>query len=191
MVSYSGLSKAMMRGASLGGLGLRKLCLPSSLVPTFEAIAQPNTALGERGIETCGVLAGKASPAGDGSLVVTHLVLPPQVGKPDDCEVTGDEALLGFCMERGLLTLGWIHTHPSQACFMSSMDLHTHAGYQATLPEAVAIVVAPRERMSAVYRLTDDGGLELVQKCEVSERRWQYLCWCGLRTLQRSLQETI
>lgn len=36
-----------------------------------------------------------------------------------------------------------IHTHPTQSCFMSSLDLHTHASYQVMLAEAVAIVCAP------------------------------------------------
>jgi len=34
-------------------------------------------------------------------------------------------------------------THPTQTAFMSSVDLHTHFPYQAMLPEAIAIVVAP------------------------------------------------
>ncbi|CAN0515532.1 unnamed protein product, partial [Ectocarpus sp. 8 AP-2014] len=44
-----------------------------------------------------------------------------------------------------LITLGWIHTHPKQDCFMSSVDLHTHCGYQLMLPEAVAVVYAPSD----------------------------------------------
>ena len=35
-----------------------------------------------------------------------------------------------------MMTLGWIHTHPSQSCFLSSVDLHTHCGYQSILDEA-------------------------------------------------------
>ena len=31
---------------------------------------------------------------------------------------------------RGLYPLGWIHTHPTQTCFLSSVDIHTHCGYQ-------------------------------------------------------------
>lgn len=30
----------------------------------------------------------------------------------------------------GLFTLGWIHTHPTQSCFLSSIDMHTHCNYQ-------------------------------------------------------------
>jgi STAM-binding protein len=38
-----------------------------------------------------------------------------------------------------LVTLGWIHTHPSQDCFLSSVDLHTQFSYQIMIPESVAI----------------------------------------------------
>lgn len=41
-----------------------------------------------------------------------------------------------------------IHTHPTQSCFMSSLDLHTHAGYQLTLAEAVAVVCSPNHEPS-------------------------------------------
>jgi hypothetical protein len=83
-------------------------------------------------------------------------------------------------------------THPRQQCFMSSLDLHTHCGYQSMLPEAIAIVVAPTdEKMRSVvacpcfhvfdvthartlaagasygvFRLTSPEGLEAVQCCE-------------------------
>jgi STAM-binding protein len=33
-------------------------------------------------------------------------------------------------MEKDLLALGWIHTHPQQTCFLSSIDVHTHMPYQ-------------------------------------------------------------
>ena len=34
---------------------------------------------------------------------------------------------------RSLYPLGWIHTHPSQSCFLSSVDVHTHCGYQVRI----------------------------------------------------------
>ena len=51
---------------------------------------------------------------------------------------------------------------------MSSLDLHTHCGYQSMLPEAVAIVVAPTDaRMTCgVFRLTTPLGLQCIQVCE-------------------------
>ena len=105
---------------------LSSVMLPHIIIDRFTALAAPNTNLGTHGIETCGVLAGR--PLRDGSFQVAHLIIPEQIGGPDQCEMTAEERLLGYCLAEGLLTLGWIHTHPSQDCFMSSMDLHTHYG---------------------------------------------------------------
>jgi len=41
------------------------------------------------------------------------------------------------------ITVGWIHTHPTQTAFLSSPDLHTQFGYQKLFAEAIAIVCAP------------------------------------------------
>ena len=37
-----------------------------------------------------------------------------------------------------------LQTHPTQTAFLSSVDLHTHCSYQLMMPEALAIVCAPR-----------------------------------------------
>jgi STAM-binding protein len=56
------------------------------------------------------------------------------------------------------LTLGWIHTHPTQTCFLSSIDLHTHFSYQVMLPEAIAIVMAPTSVPdSGIFSLSKKG----------------------------------
>ena len=50
---------------------------------------------------------------------------------------------------------------------MSSLDLHTHSAYQATLPEAVAIVCAPNHEPSfGLFRLTSPSGLETILRCK-------------------------
>jgi STAM-binding protein len=64
-----------------------------------------------------------------------------------------------------LITLGWIHTHPSQTAFLSSVDLHTHAGYQLMLPEAVAIVCAPKYNETGFFVLTQNYGLDYIGNC--------------------------
>lgn len=144
-------------------LTLRRIVLPNSLITVFSQLASDNTNALPRGIETCGLLLGRAAAEG-GDFVVSHLFLPAQSGGENECELTtaGEDALLNFCLENALLTLGWIHTHPSQGCFLSAVDVHTHASYQVSLREAVAIVVAPRDpnvgpggRFS-VFRLTDE-----------------------------------
>ena len=64
------------------------------------------------------------------------------------------------------MTLGWIHTHPSQSCFLSSLDLHTQAGYQALLDEAIAVVCAPQHQPDlGIFRLTNPPGLRYILQC--------------------------
>jgi STAM-binding protein len=155
---------------------LKLLYIPECIFQTFAKISEPNTLKYPRGIETCAVLCGTLTPS---KLVVTTLVFPKQKGEADHCEMLSEEELLDVTASRGIVTLGWIHTHPSQDCFLSSMDLHTHLSYQLLLPEAVAIVLAPRvpvgQLSCGIFRLTDSdsptnpgsiGGLELIQACE-------------------------
>lgn len=84
------------------------------------------------------------------------MLVPKQTGTSETCTTTHEEEQLAFQEDNDLMTLGWIHTHPTQSVFMSSLDLHTHAGYQMMLPEAVAIVVAPtRDPKFGIFRCTD------------------------------------
>ncbi|GAA5972406.1 hypothetical protein JCM11641_001830 [Rhodosporidiobolus odoratus] len=143
------------------GAPLRPLVLPASLPQYFmDVCAKRNT---EQGIETCGLLLGSLS---HNTLSITTLLIPKQVGTPDTCETTNEEEQFAFQDERGLLTLGWIHTHPTQSCFLSSRDLHTHTGYQCMLAEAVAVVCSPRfDPQWGIFRMTDPPGLGTVAHC--------------------------
>jgi hypothetical protein len=85
------------------------------------------------------------------------MLVPKQTGSSDECTTVNEEEVFDFQDKRDLMTLGklksskhasiprgyrltrpfilnkktgWIHTHPTQSCFMSSLDLHTHASYQ-------------------------------------------------------------
>ncbi|KAG0329260.1 hypothetical protein BGZ99_002808 [Dissophora globulifera] len=118
--------------------GLRTLIVPVRLLDRFLNIVRPNTI---KNLETCGILAGVLS---HNKLTVTTLIIPKQTATSDTCSTTNEDELFEFQSERDLLTLGWIHTHPTQTCFMSSVDLHTHCSYQLMLPEAIAIVCAPK-----------------------------------------------
>ena len=136
----------------LAARGLRRLVLPRGTVAAFVACAAAGTA---RGVETCALLSGRLA---DGALVVTHLVVPPQRGTADACAVLDELAVFACHEAHGLLTLGWIHTHPTQSLFLSSVDLHTTLPYQQLLAEAVAVVVAPRQPpQHAVFALTPAG----------------------------------
>jgi STAM-binding protein len=145
-----------------GGAPLRTVFLPPTLRTTFLNQAHANTA---RNLETCGILCGTVI---SNALFISHLVIPDQTSTSDTCDTTedGDNELFDFCDGNDLLVCGWIHTHPSQSCFLSSRDLHTSSGYQVMLPEAIAIVCAPRQNPDwGIFRLTDPPGLPAVLNC--------------------------
>ncbi|ETV82773.1 hypothetical protein, variant 1 [Aphanomyces astaci] len=121
---------------------VRHMAIPSSLVAEFTRLAASNTSRLPYGVETCGILAGSLK---DQRLSITTLIIPKQEGSSDTCIMTHEEDLFEYCIQHDLLTLGWIHTHPSQTCFLSSVDIHTQCGFQSMLSEAIAIVVAPRD----------------------------------------------
>ncbi|KAJ7612181.1 hypothetical protein FB45DRAFT_940037 [Roridomyces roridus] len=152
---------------------LRTVVLPQVTLSRFLAIASANTA---RNLETCGLLLGRevarSSHAADGKTryVVETLLIPKQHATSDTCTMDEEEGVLVFTEERGLITLGWIHTHPSQSCFMSSVDLHTHASFQRMLPESFAVVCAPKSDPSfGIFRLTDPPGLQTVLTCRATQ----------------------
>jgi len=166
--------------------------IPSTLIEKFVDLAHWNT---EANKETCGLLMGHLvstppppfdlkeknlksksdskspltlSPIQKNNVLkVTHLLLPQQTSDSDSCTTHSEEDIFYFQDANNLITLGWIHTHPSQSVFLSSLDLHTHASYQSMLPEAVAIVVSPkRDPNFGLFRLTDGPGLQIVLECK-------------------------
>ncbi|CCA68396.1 hypothetical protein PIIN_02260 [Serendipita indica DSM 11827] len=145
-------------------LGFRPIDMPAELLDRFLGVAHLNTL---RKIETCGLLLGKQRGAG---FTISTLLIPEQRGTTDTCIMECEELVVEFSTGRDLLTLGWIHTHPTQSCFMSSLDLHTHSAYQSTLKEAIAIVCAPSsDPRFGIFRLTDPPGLDVVMNCRAKE----------------------
>lgn len=149
------------------GTPLRTLFLPPTLRTTFLRVAHNNTIAN---LETCAFLAGTLI---SNALFVSKLIVPAQTSTSDTCEMTNESQLFDYVdSEADLMILGWIHTHPTQTCFMSSRDLHTHAGYQMMLAESVAVVCAPRKGDTlhggewGVYRLTDPPGKRIILACE-------------------------
>ncbi|CCG82566.1 AMSH-like protease [Taphrina deformans PYCC 5710] len=139
---------------------LKTIFLPSSLQSTFLSLASSNTA---RNLETCGILSGTLR---NNAYFVTTLIVPAQESTSDTCHTTDEEGLFNYQDANDLFTLGWIHTHPTQTCFLSSVDLHTQCGYQLMLPESIAIVLAPSKTPSAgTFRLTDPPGLHTIKTC--------------------------
>ncbi|KAE8322275.1 hypothetical protein BDV39DRAFT_184137 [Aspergillus sergii] len=142
------------------GTPLRTVFLPPELRTTFLSLAASNT---RRNLETCGILCGTLI---SNALFVSRLLIPEQTSTSDTCETVNETAIFEYCDSEDLMILGWIHTHPTQTCFMSSRDLHTHSGYQVMLPESIAIVCAPSKTPDwGVFRLTDPPGLKTVLNC--------------------------
>ncbi|KAL1285105.1 STAM-binding protein [Trichinella pseudospiralis] len=140
--------------------GLQPVIIPKNLVFRFLDAAALNTA---QEIETCGILSGKLIQS---SFVVTHVIVPKQSGTSNSCIAHHEEEMFTLQDDLGLITLGWIHTHPTQSAFLSSVDLHTHCSYQLLFPEAVAIVCAPKHNEIGVFMLTSPYGLRVIANCK-------------------------
>ncbi|XP_064587328.1 STAM-binding protein isoform X1 [Zonotrichia leucophrys gambelii] len=137
---------------------LRQVIVPRELCHKFLQLADANTV---RGVETCGILCGKLMR---NEFTITHVIVPKQLGGPDSCATQSEEELFVIQDQHGLVTLGWIHTHPTQTAFLSSVDLHTHCSYQMMLPESIAIVCSPKYQETGFFRLTEHG-LEEISSC--------------------------
>ena len=141
------------------GTPLRTIFLPPDLRHRFLSIALPNTCAN---LETCGILCGTLV---SNALFISKLIIPDQESTSDTCETINESKLFDYVDGEDLMVLGWIHTHPTQTCFMSSRDLHTHGGYQVMMPESIAVVCAPSKGDWGVFRLTDPPGMKTVLNC--------------------------
>ncbi|XP_069733599.1 STAM-binding protein isoform X1 [Phaenicophaeus curvirostris] len=137
---------------------LRQVIVPRELCQKFLQLADANTV---RAVETCGILCGKLMR---NEFTITHVIVPKQHGGPDYCNTENEEELFMIQDQHGLVTLGWIHTHPTQTAFLSSVDLHTHCSYQMMLPESIAIVCSPKYQETGFFKLTEHG-LEEISLC--------------------------
>lgn len=142
----------------------QNLHVPVTLMESFLRLAEANTA---NNLETCGILAGYLKKR---TFYVTTLIIPKQKSTSDSCQATNEEEIFEVQDKASLFTLGWIHTHPTQTCFLSSIDLHNHYSYQVMLPEAIAIVMAPTDttRKHGIFHLTDPGGMGVIHDCQES-----------------------
>ncbi|XP_059640838.1 AMSH-like ubiquitin thioesterase 1 isoform X3 [Cornus florida] len=144
-----------------------QLHISTKLMDSFMKMARSNT---DKNLETCGVLAGSLK---NRKFYVTTLIIPKQESTSDSCQTTNEEEIFEVQDKQSLFPLGWIHTHPTQSCFMSSIDVHTHYSYQIMLPESIAIVMAPRDSSSSsrncrthgIFRLTNPGGMTVIRQC--------------------------
>ncbi|XP_017771495.1 PREDICTED: STAM-binding protein isoform X2 [Nicrophorus vespilloides] len=142
--------------------GLRSVVVPTCVMPRFLLLAKNNTLANK---ETCGILAGTLEM---NQLIITHVIIPKQKGTSDSCLMMNEEETFDYQDQHNLITIGWIHTHPTQTAFLSSVDLHTHCPYQLLMPEAIAIVCAPKYNDTGIFVLTPDYGLDYILNCRLS-----------------------
>ncbi|CCH42450.1 AMSH-like protease [Wickerhamomyces ciferrii] len=145
-----------------GNKPLKTIYLPSQLPLKFLKISQGNTS---KNLETCGILCGSLSL---NAFFITTLLIPQQKSTSNTCETLNEEDIFTTLDSKDLFILGWIHTHPTQSCFLSSVDLHTQNSYQIMLPEAIAIVCAVKFGEMGQFRLTDPPGIGIITKCQKS-----------------------
>eukprot|EP00762_Andalucia_godoyi_P008593 ANDGO_04621.mRNA.1 putative ubiquitin thioesterase DG1039 len=146
---------------------LRRVLIEVFLLDCFLKLADGHT---RSDIEFCGVLGGVLD-SNRNCYVVTHLLIPEQQGAADTCATLNEDVLFEYQSSHDLLPLGWIHTHPAvnMGAFLSSVDQHCQFGYQIMLPEAVAIVMAPKSNPDrGVFRLSTPSGMDTIQKCPKS-----------------------
>ncbi|KAK4775787.1 hypothetical protein SAY87_023748 [Trapa incisa] len=138
------------------------LHVPVNMMEDFLRLARGNTI---KNLETCGILAGSLK---NRMFQITTLIIPKQESTSDSCQTSNEEEIFEVQDRLSLFPLGWIHTHPSQTCFMSSVDLHTHYSYQIMLPEAIAIVMAPTDESSphGIFHLSDPSGVNVIRNCQ-------------------------
>ncbi|KAE9610016.1 hypothetical protein Lal_00006679 [Lupinus albus] len=147
--------------SGVGPTTYQHLHIPIKMLEDFLRLASGNT---RKNLETCGVLAGSLK---NRVFLITTLIIPKQESTSDSCQTLNEEEIFEVQDSLSLFPLGWIHTHPSQTCFMSSVDLHTHYSYQIMLPEAIAIVMAPTDTTSphGIFHLSDPGGVSVIRNC--------------------------
>jgi len=135
--------------------GLRSVAVPGDLVVKFLDIARVNS---DRGIETLGTLGGQLR---NNKFMVSHLLIPRQVGKSDSCTMDGLEDVWDIHDKENIIFLGWIHTHPAYSVFLSSVDMHNQYEWQHMLPEAIATVCSIKDNEVGHLRLTESGMSEI------------------------------
>ncbi|XP_020218380.1 AMSH-like ubiquitin thioesterase 2 isoform X3 [Cajanus cajan] len=171
----SGDGSSQSDNESTSSKTIRDVHISMRLMEDFLDLAKENT---EKDLETCGILGAYLEK---GTLYMTTLIIPKQESASNSCQATNEEEVFKILNERSLYPVGWIHvclpnsfamTHPSQSCFMSSVDLHTQYSYQMMIPEAFAIVLAPKDTLSdmsrscGLFRLTDPEGMDILKNCQ-------------------------
>ncbi|CAG2179548.1 unnamed protein product [Oppiella nova] len=139
-----------------------RVIIPQRLIQRFLVSAQSNT---NRNVETCAILCAQLA---NDVFTITQVIVTKQNGTADSCQMIAEEEIIPIQDRHGFTVVGWIHTHPTQNAFMSSIDLHTHWPYQQLLQESIAVVCAPKFQEVGVFSLTDPHGMQLIATCKLT-----------------------
>ncbi|CAD5124372.1 unnamed protein product [Dimorphilus gyrociliatus] len=140
------------------GSHLKQIFVPGDLVDKFVSLSKECT---KKGIEFCSFIGGKLS---NNAFHATHLIIPSQEGTPDSCAAINEDEIWEAMSSKDLLQIGWIHTHPTQTAFLSSVDLHTTFPNQQMLAEYIAIVWSGKTENARYLALTSSG-MNTVRQC--------------------------
>ena len=113
-------------------------------------------------IENCVFLCGKGKKR---SLKVTHIIITDQKGRKKSCETLNEENFYYYATENNFRTFEWIHTHPTQSSFLSSIDIHSQYKYQSLLLEAILVVCSLKTQVTDLFTLTPDG-MKTISQCD-------------------------
>ena len=75
-----------------------------------------------------------------------------QEGTSDTVQALNEEEIFDVQDKRSLYPMGWIHTHPTQTCFLSSIDIHTQCGYQVS--RQAPLMLAAHALLHTEYLIT-------------------------------------
>ena len=99
-------------------------------------------------------------------MIVTHLVIPSQIGDTSSCESTGEsdpKMWEHFALSK-ITLVGWVHSHPLYDSFFSSVDLHSQYQYQNELNQYFGLVYSGIKDSTHGFTLSD-AGLRSVDQC--------------------------
>jgi hypothetical protein len=87
-------------------------------------------------------------------------------------QALNEEEIFDVQDKRSLYPLGWIHTHPTQTCFLSSVDVHTQCGYQVRGAPSLSLsgsTARSRAHFCLQVILQTSGRIELCIRCSGSQ----------------------
>lgn len=151
------------------------------LLELFESIAAENTA---KSLNTLGILAGRVEAQQNGEsssrserddssgiVRITALVIPAQTALPDRTSLRYEADVTDLLGKKSLVQMGFVQLCPNQSRLaLGSASASILARYQKKQPDAIGIVIAPRDPMRIqAFSLMEDYGLNYVLGCTERE----------------------